>query len=118
MAVIGILAKANIGDDEKFQVGFADGFDGALDYALGGERACAARILRFRKAEQNDSGNSQRLHFPALVDNLIRGLLINVRHGTDFLADFAAGADEHGIDETGSGKLRFADEAAEGFSAT
>jgi hypothetical protein len=116
--VVGVLAKTNVGYDEKFQVGFADGFDGALDYALGGERACAARIFCFGQAEQNDSGNSERLDFPAFFDDLIRGLLINIRHGADFLADFAARADEHGIDETGSGKLRFADESAEGFGAT
>src|SRR4029077_8684374 len=118
VAVIGVLAKANVGDDEKFEIGFADGFDGALDYSLGGERTCAARVFGLRQAEQNDSGNSQRLHFPALFNNLIRGLLINIRHGADFLADLAAGADEHGIDEARSGKLRFADEAAESFGAT
>src|SRR6266478_3956790 len=117
VTVIGVLAKANVGDDEKFEIGFADGFDGALDYSLGGERTRAARVLRFRKAEQDDSGNSEGLHFPALFDNLIRGLLINVRHGADFLADFAAGTDEHGIDEAGSGKLRFADKPAESFGA-
>src|SRR5579859_6209371 len=45
VAVVGVFAEANVGDDEKFQIGLADGFDGALDYSLGGERACAARIF-------------------------------------------------------------------------
>jgi hypothetical protein len=49
---------------------------------------------------------------------LVGGLLINIRHGADFLADFAAGADEHGIDESGGRKLCFADESSEGFGAT
>src|SRR4029077_12813727 len=107
-----------IGDDEKLEIGFADGFDGALDYSLGGERACASWVFRFWKAEQNHSGNSERLHFPALFYNLIGGLLIDVRHGADFLAHLAAGTDEHGIDEAGSGKLCFADESAQSFGAT
>ncbi len=45
VTVVGVLAKADVGDDEKFQVGFADGFDGALDYSLGRERTCAARVF-------------------------------------------------------------------------
>src|SRR5260370_20235111 len=58
------------------------------------------------------------LHLPAFFDDLIRGLLINVRHGADSLPDFVAGTDEHGVDQAGSGKLRFADESAQGFGAT
>src|SRR5579864_8228150 len=118
VAVVGVFAETNVSDDEKFQIGLADGFDGALDYSLGGERACAARIFGFGKAEQNDSGNPQRFYFPALFYDLIGGLLIDIRHGADFLADFSAGADEHGIDEAGGGELRFADQAAESLSAT
>src|SRR5260370_24053106 len=57
------------------------------------------------------------LHLPAFFDDLIRGLLINVRHGADSLPDFVAGTDEHGVDQAGSGKLRFADESAQGFGA-
>src|SRR5216684_5134083 len=45
VAVVGVFAEANVGDDEKFEICLADGFDGALDHALGGERACAARVL-------------------------------------------------------------------------
>src|SRR5260370_191165 len=45
VSVVGVLAKADVGDDEKLEVGFADGFDGALDYSLGRERTCAARVF-------------------------------------------------------------------------
>src|ERR1700719_3737043 len=115
VAVVGVLAETNVGDDEEFEIGFADGFDGALDYSLGGERTCAARIFGFGQTEQNDSGNSQGFYFPALFHDLIGGLLENVRHGADFLADFSAGADEHGIDEAGRRELGFANQAAESF---
>src|SRR5260370_25035194 len=39
------------------------------------------------------------LHLPAFFDDLIRGLLTNVRHGADSLPDFVAGTDEHGVDQ-------------------
>src|SRR5260370_3397073 len=45
VAVVGIFAKANVGNGEKFQVCFANGFDGALDNSLRGKRACAARVF-------------------------------------------------------------------------
>ena len=34
VAVVGVLAKADIGDDQEIEFGFANGFDGALDDAL------------------------------------------------------------------------------------
>ena len=43
--------------------------------------------------------------------------MVNIRHGAYFLADFAAGADEHGIDEAGGGEIGFADQASESFGA-
>jgi len=48
---------------------------------------------------------------------LIGGLLVNAGHGADFLADFAARADKHGVDQAGSRKIGFADEAAQSFRA-
>ena len=70
-------------------------------------------MMRF----ENDAGDTEGLHFPALFDDLIRGLLINVRHRADFLTDLAAGANEHGIDEPGGGQIGFAHKSTEGFGA-
>jgi hypothetical protein len=50
MAVIGVFAETDVRDYEELEIGFADGFDGALDYSLRGEGDCAARLFRFRQA--------------------------------------------------------------------
>ena len=60
----------------------------------------------------------QPLHLPAFFHDLIDGLLINARHGTDFLANLAARADKHRINESGSAEASFAHEGTQDFAAT
>src|SRR5256885_17267826 len=93
MAVVGIFAKTDVGDDEKIELGFFDAFDGALYNAGCGERTRAGGVFCFGQAEQNYGRNTERGNFAALFHDLIDGLLINAGHGTDFLANLAARAD-------------------------
>ena len=54
VAVVGVFAEADVGDDDEIEIGFADGFDGALDDALG-VRWSLRRVASF------DSGRPKRI---------------------------------------------------------
>ena len=110
VAVVGVFAKADIGDDQEIEFGFANGFDSALDDALCVKRALAARIFCFWQAEENHRGKAEAFDFATFFDDLIRGLLMHAGHGADFGANFAAGANEHRINQPVGGETRFAHE--------
>ena len=53
VAVAGVFAEANIGDDEQIELGLANRFDRALHRAGRGGRFRAGFVLVFRQAEEN-----------------------------------------------------------------
>ncbi len=112
MAVARVFAQANIGDDEQVELRFANGVDRALDGGVGIGGLGAGFVLVLGQAEENHGRDAEIGHFPALLDNLIRRLLIDARHRADFSADLAARAREHRIDEALGREARLADEAA------
>ena len=117
VAMIGVFAQADVGDDEQFQVGLSNALDGALHNALRAERTCSARVLRFWQAKKNDRRNPERFHLPALLQDLVGGLLENVRHRADFLTHVLPRADKHRIDQACGREARLANHAAKRFRA-
>jgi hypothetical protein len=51
MAMIRILAQANIGDHQQVELCFPDSFDGTLHHAVRVQRTLAARVFAFRQPE-------------------------------------------------------------------
>src|SRR5580704_2615170 len=52
VAVVGVFTEADVGDDDEFEIRFADGFDGALDYTVRGGGVAAGGVFRFGQAEE------------------------------------------------------------------
>ena len=79
VAVVGVFAEADVGDDDEIEIRFADGFDGALDDAVCAGGAGAGGVFRFGKAEENDAGDAELFDFAAFFDELVDGLLVRCR---------------------------------------
>ena len=117
MPMAGVLAEANVGDDDQIEFGLANGFDGALHDAGGRRGFRAGFVLVFRDAKEDHSGNAEPFDFAALLHQLVRRLLIDAGHGADLHAHALAGANEHGVDIAAGGEARFARQAAHRFGA-
>src|SRR5262249_36629796 len=112
MAMVGVFAEANIGDDQQAQFRLANGFDGALHNAVFSQRTCTSRVFRFRESEKDHPGDAEVLDFAAIFGNAVGRLLEYAGHGTDLLSDAAAWADKHWIDKACGGEARFANQSA------
>ena len=100
MAVVGVFAQANIGDDQTdFSLALRMASMARCTTPSAAMRAGAARIFLLGQPEQNHARNAERFDFAAFFDNLIGGLLKHAGHGADFLAHFLPGADKHRIDQ-------------------
>ena len=63
VAVVGVFAEADIGDDDEVELGFADGFDGALNDAFLLAASLCRRVFRFGETEENDAGDAKGFDF-------------------------------------------------------
>ena len=99
VAVAGVFAIADVGDDQQALGLPADGADGALHDAVVVVGAGGHLVLEFRQAEQDHAADSQRLDFGALLDQLVDRHLVIAGHGADLAADALARADEQRQDE-------------------
>ena len=99
MSVIGILAEAQVGDNEEVRRGFAEGADCPGNDAVGTEGFAPAGVFLLRNSEEDDSAEAQgRGLLGFFVEHVGRELEIP-RHGFDFAAKAFAVADEEGEDE-------------------
>ena len=94
MAVAGVLAIANIGDDQQFGHGFFDRTHGALHDSV--VVVCARRlfVLRLGQPEEDDSADSERVDLLAFFDEFVDRKLIVAGHRGDLAPYAFPGADE------------------------
>src|SRR5262249_247720 len=116
LAVISVFAKTNVGDHQQIELGAANRFDRPLHHAVLCERAGPTRVFRLRQPEKNDPGNPQALHFPAVLDNAIGGLLEDSGHRGDFFLNRRAGTNEKRVDEAFRAEAHFANQIAQQFA--
>ena len=106
MAVAGILAEADVGDDRQVRHLVLDGLDRVLHNALVGVALAADLILMLGNAEEDDRGNAEALHFLAVLHQIVDGLLVVAGHGADLFFHALAVGHEQGVNEIIGRKLR------------
>ena len=119
VAVRGVLAEADIGDEDEPVEG-AIGFEGAqalLDDAVGCVGAGGKVVLFRGKAEEEQAAEAKRGAGFGLLQRLVDGEVEDAGHGGDLFAHTLAGAEEERIDERAGMEMRLADERAQGWSA-
>ena len=119
MAVRGVLAEADVGDEDEAGEGrfTLDGAQGGLDDAIVGPGAGSLLIFGGGQTEEQYAAEAQCDTLVRFLQSLIDGKIEDPGHGGDGLADAFAGHDEERIDQRGGLKVRLADEAAQGFGA-
>src|SRR5207245_1192862 len=115
VTMVRVFAETNIRNHKEFQFCCPNRFNGALYHAMSAEGTRAARIFRFRQSKENNAGNPQPLHLPAFFHDLISGLLMNARHGADFLPHLRPRTYKHRIDEPGRREACLTRQATQGF---
>ena len=113
---LGVFAQANVGNHHQLQLRPSNRLDRALHHPGRRRKPPTALILVLRNAEQNHRRNAQRFHFPALLDNLVRRLLVHARHRADLFAHAAARAHKHRVHEAPRREPRLAHHAANRFA--
>ena len=113
VAVVGVLAQAHVGDDEKLGQRVLQRTHGALDDAVVVEVLVADRILGGRDAEEQHRGDPRCRRPAGFLDRLVDGELTDPRHRRDRVTDVLAVHDEHRIDEIGRSERRLAHRRAE-----
>ena len=80
VAVVGVFAHADIGDDGEFGHLFLDGADRALNDAMVAVGVLADRILGFGNAEQDHCGDAELMDFLRFGNDVLNRLLVDSRH--------------------------------------
>jgi hypothetical protein len=94
MAVVGVFAKAQVGDDGEvacrfFSHAYGLGYDSGVGYRVG-----AGGVFFFRNAEKDNAAKAQFHGLRDLVGEHVGRHLEIARHGGDFLLETLAGPDE------------------------
>src|SRR5271165_7458614 len=113
MTVVGIFAQADVCNDQQLELRLANPLNGCLHHAVGWEGTSTAWILFFWQPEQNDAGDAKRFHLLALFHQLVDGLLVNPRHGADFLMHLCSRAYEEGVNEPSGAEAGLSHESAQ-----
>src|SRR5256885_17178656 len=99
LTVVGILAEADVGDEQQARRRLADGAERARDDAFGVGGPAAARVLPLRHAEEDDGRHAQVPEPAALLGRSLDRALRDARHRLDRLLDPAPGHDEERLHE-------------------
>src|ERR1051326_5678022 len=113
MAMAGIFAQTNIGDQNQVRSVFFNLADGILDHPVRGISAAALFILRFRNAKENDSLDPGFVDALSNLGDFIRGVLPNAGHTRDFFPGLEFFAYEKRQDKVVPVKICFANEIAD-----
>ncbi len=113
MAVVGVLAHADIGDDREAGNMLFQLPDSFLHHSVTAEGLAARSILALRDAEENDRRNSRFMGLLCLCHDILSRQLIDSGHGGNLLAHTAAKGGEHGVDQVVCRQRRFPHHAAE-----
>ena len=119
VAVRGVLAEADIGDEDEGVEG-AIGFEGAqalLDDAVGCVGTGSEVVLFSGKAEEEQAAEAKRGAGFGLLERLVDGEVEDAGHGGDLFAHALAGAEKERIDERAGVQMRLAHQRAQGWSA-
>src|SRR5256885_11349140 len=108
VAVVGILAEADVGDEEQARRRLADGAERARDDALGVGGAAPACILPLGHAEEDDGRHAQVPEPAALLGRALDRALRDAWHRRHRLLDPAPGHDEERLHELGRVDARLA----------
>ena len=106
VAVVGVLAQAHVGDDQKLGQRLLQRTHGALDDAVVVEVLVADRILGGRDSEEQHRADTGRRGPSRLLDRPIDGELADPRHRRDRVAHVLAVDDEQRVDEVGRCEFR------------
>ena len=117
MAVVGVLAAADVGDDDQRRRGALDRPDRLLHDAVIGVAAGGDGVLLGRQAEEQHAGDAQAGDLLDLGGELIDRELIAARHRPDLAPHAVAVGDEQRIDEPIDRQRRLADEPAQRLGA-
>lgn len=117
VAVVGVLAHADVGDDRQPRHLFLQGPDRLLNDAVLGVGVAANGVLGLGDAEQDHRRHSQFINLLGLGHDMLDGLLVNARHGGNFFPDARAEGGKHRIDQVGGGEGGLADHPAENLLA-
>ena len=113
MAVIRVLAEADVGHDDELRARVLQRADRLLDDAVLGEALEPVRILRARDAEEEDGLHAERRELARLAGEPVDRELVDAGHRRDRVPDAVAGDDEERVDEVGGLERRLAHEVAE-----
>ena len=86
VAVVGVFAKAHVGQQQQAWHRFLERGQGALNDAVIGVGVRAEGVLMVGNAEQNDAGDAQIPNLPALLNRPVNRQLGNARHRADRIA--------------------------------
>ena len=113
VAVVGVFAKAHVGQQQQARHRFLEIGQGALNDAVIGIGVRAEGVLVVGNTEQNDAGDAQIPNLPAFFNRPVNRQLGNARHGTDRIAHPGAGYDEQRHDEVVDAELGFSHHASQ-----
>ena len=99
VAVVGVLAHANVGDHHHAGMVLLDHADSFLHDSLGIVALSAQRVLLGRQPEQQDGGDAQLRSLANVFRQHVQGHLELAGHGLDGVFDALSVAHEDGIDE-------------------
>ena len=99
VAVAGVLAQADIGDDTKLRGQALDLPDGLLHRPRLGPGLAADGVFLLRQTEQQHRGHAGGQYAVNLRPQLVHGEMVIAGHGGNLAADTTAGGDEQGEHE-------------------
>ena len=114
VAVVRVLAEADVGHDDELRARFLERADRLLDRPVVGEALDTVRILRARDAEEENRLDAERLELTGFASELVDGELVDTGHRGHGAADAVAGNDEERVDEVVRLERRLANEVAQG----
>ena len=118
MAVVGVLAEADVADDAEVGVGVLEGAHRLLDDAVGGVGLrCRASSFAAGRPKSSTAGTPQVAQLARLGRELVERELVLAGHRRDLVADAAPVGDEQRVDEVARVQPRLGDEAAQGLAA-
>ena len=117
MAVVGVLAHADVGDHGEAGHVLLDFANRALHLALVVPRLAAVGVLALRDAEQDGRRDAGRVRLARGAHHLVDRHLRHARHRTDRTFDVASGADEERLDKVVGRETRLSDHPAQRLGA-
>ena len=118
VAVVGVLAHADVGDYQQLWHFFLNRFDCFLNDAGVGISVLTEGVFRLRNTEEDDRWDAELIDLFGLGHDMLNRLLIDAGHGDDLFFDAFAKSREHWVDHVFRAQKGLTDHAAHGVVAT